>query len=235
MRHHRRAEDADGDVEHVAVVQQLVARDKSGEDAGQAGLRPEKFRGEAEADGGDEHRDEGLDVAEALVLQIEHGEHVGAHDEAARDERDAEEQLQADGGADDLGEVARGDGDFAEEPLEPDDGQGIVVAAGLGEIAAGDDAELDAEVLQQNGHEIGDENDAQQRVAELRAALQVGGPVARVHVTDRDEKAGAGEGEQLAPEGRGDRHDDAAVDLRQRVAAGSTAPGGCIRRVHEAK
>ena len=30
----------------------------------------------------------------------------------------------------------------------------------------------------------------EQRVAELRAAGQIGGPVARVHVADRDEEAG---------------------------------------------
>ena len=83
-----------------------------------------------------------------------------------------------------------------------DTGRRIVVAAGLGQVAAGDDAELERQRLQQDGHEVGEQDDRKQRVAEARAAGQVGGPVARVHVADRDQVAGPGEGEQLAPETR---------------------------------
>ena len=71
-------------------------------------------------------------------------------------------------------------GDLAQNPLKPDDRHGVVVAAGLREIATGDDAELDTKVLEQNRHEIGDQDDAEQGVAELRPALQVGRPVAGV-------------------------------------------------------
>ena len=45
------------------------------------------------------------------------------------------------------------------------------------------------ERLQQNRHQVGDQDHAQQRVAELRAAAEVGGPVARVHVADGDQIA----------------------------------------------
>ena len=59
------------------------------------------------------------------------------------DERDAEEELQRDGGADDLGEVAGGDGDLGEDP-EGDGGAARVgLAAGLREVAPGGDAELE--------------------------------------------------------------------------------------------
>ena len=68
-----------------------------------------------------------------------------------------------------------------------------MIAAGLREIASGRDAELDAQMLEEDRHEIGDHDDAEQRVTKLRAARQVGRPIARVHVADRDEKTWAGE------------------------------------------
>ena len=47
-----------------------------------------------------------------------------------------------------------------------DDGARVVVAARLGEVAAGGDAELEREALEQHRHEVGDEHHAEQRVAE---------------------------------------------------------------------
>ena len=79
-------------------------------------------------------------------------------------------------------------------------------------------------MLEQDRHEIRNQDDGQQRVAKLRAAREIGRPVARVHVADRDEKAGAGEGEQLAPEGRVRRHDNAAVNFRERNHAAAPPP-----------
>ena len=63
-----------------------------------------------------------------------------------------------------------------------------------------------------------------QRVAEARAAGEVGGPVAGVHVADGDEVAGAGEGEQLAPEAGAVRDGDRAVDLGQAARVRRQAP-----------
>ena len=126
----------------------------------------------------------------------------------ADDERHVEEQIERDRGADHLGEVAGGDGDLADHPEEPDDGRRIVVAAGLREVAAGDDAELGGEPLQQHRHQVREEHDGEERVAEGRAAGEVGGPVAGVHVADGHEVAGPGEGEGLPPPravGDGDR------------------------------
>jgi hypothetical protein len=98
-----------------------------------------------------------------------------------------------------------------------------VLAAGLREVEAGSDAEANGRRLEQHRHEVGDEDDRQQRVAELRSAGERGRPVAWIHVADGDEIAGAEEGEHPAPgggagvvgfgsrSGRGDR----AVHLRQ--------------------
>ena len=98
-----------------------------------------------------------------------------------------------------------------------------MIAAGLGEIASGGDAELDAQMLEQDRHEIGDHDDGQQRVAKLRAAGQIGRPVARIHVADGDEKAGPGEGQQLSPKRSRGRDDDAAMNFGERDLAGRSA------------
>ena len=135
--------------------------------------------------------DERLDVAEAAVLQEEDDEHVERREADAPDERQAEEQVEGDGGADDLGEVAGGDGDLAEEPQDDGDRPGVVVAAGLGEVAAAGDAEARGERLQQDRHQVRDHDHAEQRVAEAGAAGEVGGPVAGVHVADGDQVARA--------------------------------------------
>ncbi len=87
-------------------------------------------------------------------------------------------------------------------------------------------AEFKGEVLEQDGHQIGQEDDGKEGVAELRAAREVGRPVARVHVADGDDEAGPGEGAQLAPAGAARGHGDAAVDLGQGGALGREAPAG---------
>jgi len=99
-----------------------------------------------------------------------------------------------------------------------------VIATSLGEIASGGDTELDAQVLQQDRHEVGKHHDKQQGVAKFRAAGQVGRPVARVHVPDGDQKTGSGEGEQLSPERRRYRDDDASMNFSEGNLPGRSAP-----------
>ena len=110
-------------------------------------------------------------------------------------------------------------------------GRRVVVAAGLGEVAAAGDAEADGERLQQDRHQVGDHDDAEQRVAEAGAAGEVGRPVAGVHVADGDEVAGPGEGEELAPEAGALGNGDRAMDLGQARGTGGEAPpvrGECV-------
>ena len=90
-----------------------------------------------------------------------------------------------------------------------------MIAAGLGKITSGSDAELDAEMLQQDCHEIRNHDDHQQGVAESCAAREIRGPIARIHVADRDKEAGAGKCEQLSPKRRCRRNNDAAMNFGQ--------------------
>ena len=85
-------------------------------DPGKGRMREDDLRGEAETDGRDQGDDECLEAAKSLLLQREDQQHVQRRERHAPDQRDAEQQLQRDGGADDLGQVAGGDGDFAEHP-----------------------------------------------------------------------------------------------------------------------
>ena len=150
-----------------------------------------------------------------LVLQQQDQQHVERGKTDAPDQRDSEQQVQRDGRADYLGQVARRDRDLAQHPQHEADRPRIVVAARLRQIASGGDAELERERLEQNRHQVRQQDDAEQGVAEARPAGQIGGPVARVHVADRHHVARAGERQRLAPERDPLGHIDRVVRLRQ--------------------
>ena len=88
---------------------------------------------------------------------------------------------------------------------------GEAFAHDLGIVAVGDDPELGREVLDQHRHHVRQQHDPQQQVAELRAAFDVGGEVARIDVGDRgderraehrDRRAHATLGQQLLERAR---------------------------------
>ena len=226
MGHHGGAEDADGYVEHFLVAQDFGVGNEAASGFPPDWVCEEDFVGEAEADAGDERDHEGFDEAEAASLQGEDDEDVGGGEEHAEKQRDVEEEIKSDGGAEDFGEVAGGDGEFAGHPEKNGHAAGIVVAAGLGEIASGDDAEFRGEPLEKHRQEITDQDDAEKGVAELGAAADVGGPVAGVHVADGDEIAWAGEGENFAKPVRAVGDGYAAVGFGERGEREGAAPRG---------
>ena len=96
----------------------------------------------------------------------------------------------------------------------------VAFAAGLGEVSSGGDAELERQSLEQDGEQVRQHDDEEQGVAVARAGLQIGGPVAGVHVADGDEKAGPEKAESAAPEVRRLRDADGGEYLRHRGPAG---------------
>ena len=72
------------------------------------------------------------------------------------------------------------------------------VAADLGEVVAGGDAELRAHRLDQHRHQVRGQDDPEQQVAVLGARGDVGGEVARVDVGDRGDERRAEERPQPA-------------------------------------
>jgi hypothetical protein len=121
--------------------------------------------------------------------------------------------IERDGRTDDLRQVASADGDLAEDPETEDHRGRIAVAASLGQVAAGGDAETGAESLQQHGHQIRQQYDRQQGIAEGGAAGQIRRPIAGVHIADGDDEAGPGEGQSLAPGAAMAWNRDRVVDL----------------------
>jgi hypothetical protein len=163
--------------------------------------------------------------------QIHDQQHVQRGEAHTPDERQAEEQVQRDGRADDFREVARADGQFAQAPQHHGHGLGIMVAARLREVAPCHDAELGAQRLQKDRHEVRHQDDGKQRVAKGRAAGEIGGPVAGVHVADGHEVARAGEGKQLAPEAERLWHGDAAIHFSERRLFRRLIPAGVSRGI----
>ena len=101
-----------------------------------------------------------------------------------------------------------------------------MVAAGLRQITPCGDTEFRRQRLQEHRHQAADHDYAQQRVAKLGAALNVGGPIARVHISDGHEIAGAGESEDFADPRRSGAKRNGAMSLRQRRQACDLGPEG---------
>ncbi len=119
VRHHRRAEDADRDVEHVRcrAGSRRAGRTRRATPPRSGRARAE-LDGERAGDGENQADDERFDVAEAAVLQEQDDEHVERGEDDSPDERQMKEQVERDRGADHFSEVACGDGDLAERSRE---------------------------------------------------------------------------------------------------------------------
>src|SRR5204862_3613613 len=129
--------------------------------------------------------------------------------------------------ADHLGKIARGYRDLAEDPESHGYRPRVVIPARLREVASAGNAEAHGEGLQQDRHQVGDENHAQERVTVARAAREVGGPVPGVHVADGDEIAGTRKRKQLSPEASILRNRNRAVHLaKASLPAGQPPPAG---------
>ena len=116
VRHHRSAEDADGDVQHFAIAKDFKPRNKT--DCGFAPdwLCEKNFIGKARCNGNDQRHHESLDQPKAAPLQRENDQHVERGDQYAGDQRKSEQQLERDGGAKNFSEVTSGDRNFANNP-----------------------------------------------------------------------------------------------------------------------
>src|SRR5579885_616029 len=202
VRHDGCAEDADGDVKHLAVAENFGLGDEAASSFEPQRAGKEDFVSKAARNGGDQSYDEGFHQAETAPLQGEDNKNIESSNQHAGEKRKPEEKFQRNRGTQDFGEVASGDGDFAHDPEKHGCASRVVFAAGLREIAARDDAQLGGKGLKEHRHEVAQQDYAQERVAEFGAATNVGGPVAGVHVADGDEVSGTGEREHFAQPGR---------------------------------
>ena len=94
MRHHGGADDADGDVEHRRVGDDLGRRHEHRVQDGAGRWRgDEDLDGKAAEDDDQQRDDESLEITEAPVHQQQHQEGVKRGDKGAADQRDAEQEL----------------------------------------------------------------------------------------------------------------------------------------------
>ena len=173
-----------------------------------------------------------LEAPVAAALQREDREGDDGGHEAGGEQRDAEEQVQRDRRADELGEVGRHRDELGLDPQAPGDGAREVLAAQLGQVAAGRDADLGRQVLDQHRHQVRGEDHPQQQVAVLGAAGDVGGEVAGVDVGDAGDE-GRAEQRRALPRRR---PRDWQLLQRGWVREGDGLDGGgrCERRRHAA-
>ena len=109
------------------------------------------------------------------------------HDRAHH-ERHAEEQLERDGTADDLGEVGHDDDELGLRPQQQPADAREALGAVLGEALAGDHAELGGEVLDDHRRAAREDDDPHEGVAVLGAGADVDPEVAGVDVGDGREQ-----------------------------------------------
>src|ERR1044072_5258191 len=147
MRHHGRAKNADADVKHSLICNDTWIGNKAEEDTGRAGFGEDQFSGKTTSDGGDKSDDNSLDITKSFSLQIQHQEHIGRGNDATPNQRNSEEKLQPNSRADNLRQIAGSDGELAKNPEKPDGRCRVMIAAGLGKVAASDHPEFDAQML----------------------------------------------------------------------------------------
>ena len=139
-----------------------------------------------------------------------------AGEERGREERQAREQVDADRGADELGDVGRHRDQLGLDPeQERDVRRENRSRQTSGRFMPGRDPELGAHRLDQHRHQVRDENDPEEQVAELRPARHVGREVAGIDVGDR--------GDERRPEERREPAEPRRSPLSERSAARSTA------------
>ena len=188
-------------------------------------VRPghDQLSGKAGADGGDQRDHQRLEVAKSLVLQQEDEQHVERGQTHTPHQRNSEQQVQGNGRADHLGQITCRDGDLAQNPQHETDWARVVVPAGLRQISAGCNAKFQGQRLEENCHQVREQDHAQQGIPEPRPAGQIGCPVSGVHVAHGHHVTRPGKGERLAPEGNALGHMDSVIGLGQaRERAGIT-------------
>ena len=137
VRHHGGAEDAEREIEHVRIGDDLGRRREAADHRAPIRIGHRDLDREADRDDAEQRHDEGLDPAEAEVLHPQDQEHVERGDQHAELERNAEQEVEPDRGADHLGQIGGADRDLRQHPERPRHRARKRVAAGLRQVAAG--------------------------------------------------------------------------------------------------
>ena len=230
VRHHGGPEDADGDVEHVAVAQDLRRRDES------KGDRPPAPASTATARSAN---DPAISTISAMTSASTYRKPLCCRNSTTSTSSAVRQTPQINGSPNSRFRAMAA-------PMTSARSQAAIaishrihsamrrwarvgVAARLREIPAAGDSQTQRQRLQQDRHEVRQHDHAEQRVAISSAARQVGRPVSRVHVADGDQIPGTGERQHLAPESGPGRDGDRSMNLGKTDAAlGKPPPSGRV-------
>ncbi len=166
---------------------------------GVAAARLESGVEEADGDDPDEQADERLEVAHAQPVHQQEGDCVDAREQAARPQRPPEEQLERDRRAHHLLDVAARHRQLHHEVDAERDPPRVAVAHALGQVAAGDEAQPRAALLQNEADHGAPPEHPYLRRPRRRALLQIRLEVARVEVGEAHQPARPCEAPQLSP------------------------------------
>ena len=141
MRHDRRAQDPERDIEHRGICDQVAGGQERLGDIRHVWPGKHKLDREAGRDQDEKRDDEGFELAEAEAREGEDEQSVERGQNNTGAERQAGQQLKSDRGADDFGEVGGDDRQLHDQPKPQPHGAGKGLAAVLGEIAPGRESE----------------------------------------------------------------------------------------------
>ena len=119
MWHDRGSDDADADVKHLLVHDDVRARHKTGQHTQKVWFGQDQLGCEASGDGRDQNDNKRFDVTKTFLLKVKNSQHIERSNAATPHQRDTEEKLQGDGRADHFGKIARGDRDLTKNPKKP--------------------------------------------------------------------------------------------------------------------
>jgi len=124
------------------------------------------------------------------LLEAEDAEGDDGRDQPGGEEGDAEDQVQAEGGADELGEVGCHGHDLGLDPQHHVCGLAEGLSAQFGQALAGGDRRLRGQVLDQDGHQVGHHDHPDELVSVTGTGGEVGREVAGIDVGDRGDEGG---------------------------------------------
>src|SRR5213076_1050051 len=142
--------------------------------------------------------DQQLDRPEPNALQAQDRIGRDAGDHHASEQRNAQQQREADGAAEKLGDIGCHRTDLAADPHSPHEWLRELFAAQFGKVATGDDTKLRRQRLEYHRDNVGDYDDPEQVVVVFRAGLDIGREIAWIHVGDRSDDRRTGKGQQRA-------------------------------------
>ena len=149
----------------------------------------------AGADHAHQHGDHSLECAESEPLQAEDQERGDSRDDRRGKEPAAEQQMEADCGAEELGQVGGHRDQLRLRPEEEGGLSGEPLPADLGQVAAGGDPKLGRQCLDQGGEQIGDDDHPDEAIAVAGPAGDIRREVAGIDIRDAGDEGRPEEGE----------------------------------------